>query len=128
MRVDVCVVGDRTTLVDDDLTAIIEQNVFVDSAIVLDGQVVSERNLHPVKDFYILPAVFKNMARQHGAHSIPEPMIQAHRRTVIHHPEPDQRFALGIFRGIHISVILRLKRGVAWVKRVHQCLLRQRPA
>ncbi len=42
VRIDVGVIGDRTALMDDDLAAIVEQNVFVDGAIVFDRQVVAE--------------------------------------------------------------------------------------
>src|SRR5882724_8513072 len=42
VRVDVGVVGDRRALVDDDFAAIVEQNVFVYGAVVLDGEVVAE--------------------------------------------------------------------------------------
>ena len=53
-------------------------------------------------------------------------MVEADRRAVVHHPEPDQRLAFAIFRGIGIAVSLRLERGVARIERVDQGLYRQR--
>ena len=42
MGINISVVGDGTASVNDELAAIIQQNVFVDGAIVLDRQVVAE--------------------------------------------------------------------------------------
>ena len=106
VRVNICVVGNRAALVNDDLTAVVQQNVFVDGAIVLDRQVIAEGYFDAMKNLDVLATVFENVAREHGANAISQPVVQAYRRTVIHHPEPDQRLALGIFDGINVSVIL----------------------
>ena len=42
MRVDVRVVGDRHVVADDDLAAVVEQDVAVDRGAVADGDVVAE--------------------------------------------------------------------------------------
>ena len=126
VRVHVGIVRNRRTLVNDDFAAIIQQHVFVDGAVVFDGQVVAKRNFHPVKNLHVLSAVLEYMAGQHGAHAKSQPVIQADGRTVIHHPEPDERLTFGVFRGVHVAVVFRFKRGISWIKRVDQRLLRQR--
>ena len=88
---------------DDDLSAVVEQNVLVNGAIVPDGQVVTEREFHPVKDLHVFPAMLEDVPSQHRAETISEPVIQSGWRTVEHHPEPDQRLALRIFHGVEFS-------------------------
>ena len=94
---------------DDDFAAVIEQNIFVDGAVVFDCQVVAEGEFHSVKNFHVTAAMLENVAGKHGAHRMPQPVVQAHGRPVIHHPEPDQWLALAILCGIRISVVFRLQ-------------------
>ena len=70
--------------------------------------------------------MLENMAGQHGAHFVSQPVIQADRRAVVHHPEPDQRLAFAVLRSVGVTVSLGLQRGVARIKRVDQSLHRQR--
>ncbi len=67
--VDVGVVGDGAAGVDDDLAAVVEQDVFVDGAVVFHRQVVAEGNLDAVEDFYVLAAMLEDVAREHVAHA-----------------------------------------------------------
>jgi len=62
VRVDVGVIGDRRSFVNDDLPAVVEQNVFVNGAIVLDRQVVAEGKLHAVKNLNVTAAMLENVA------------------------------------------------------------------
>src|ERR1700682_3516946 len=62
VRVDVGVIGNRRSFMNDDLSPVIEQNVLVNGAIVFDGQVVTEGKLHAVKDFDVVAAMFEYMA------------------------------------------------------------------
>jgi hypothetical protein len=55
MRVNVGIVGDAGTFVQDDLAAIVEQDVLVDGAGVFDGEVVAVGELDVVKDLTCLP-------------------------------------------------------------------------
>jgi len=41
--VDIGVIGDRRSFVNDDFSSVIEKHVFVNGAVVLDGQVCSQR-------------------------------------------------------------------------------------
>src|SRR5205807_8224015 len=100
-------------------------HIFVNGAIVFDGQVIAERKFHAVKYLYVLAAIFEDVAGEHGAHSEPQPMVEPDGGTVVHHPEPDKGLALGIFRSIHVAVVFRLKGCVAWIKSMSQCLSRQ---
>ncbi len=102
------------------LAAVVEQNVLVDGAIVFDRQVVAEGKLNAVKDLDVVAAMFEYVAGQHGAHLVSQPVIQADRRAVVHHPEPDQRLAFAILRGIGVAVGFGFQRGVARIKRVDE--------
>src|SRR5678815_5424491 len=104
----------------DDLPAVVEQNVFVDGAIVFDRQVVTEGKFHAVKDFDVVAAMPEHMPGQHGAYFMSQPVIQADWRAVVHHPEPDQGLAFTVLRGVCISICLGFQGGVA---RVQRCLL-----
>src|SRR6185312_15196495 len=53
-------------------------------------------------------------------------MVETNRGAIKHHPEPDQRFAFGIFLRVHIAIVFRLKGSVARIKAVHQRLLGER--
>ncbi len=46
----------------DDFAAIIQQDIFVDRAVVFDRQVVAERELDPVKQSYVLADVLEERA------------------------------------------------------------------
>src|ERR1041385_2378847 len=70
-----------------------------------------------MKDFYVTAAMLEDMAREHGAHTKSEPVIQPNWRTVVHHPEPDEWLAFGILCGINIAIIFRLERGIARIER-----------
>src|SRR5260370_20912310 len=50
VAVDVGVVGDAGAVVEDDLSAVIEQDVLVDRSVVPGGEVVAEGELHVVED------------------------------------------------------------------------------
>src|SRR5258708_23696280 len=78
VRVDVGVVGNRRSFMNNDLSAVIEQNVLVNGAIVFDRQVVTEGKLHAVKDFDVVAAMFENMAAPHGTHPVSPPLMHAH--------------------------------------------------
>src|SRR5579864_4132805 len=121
--VDIGIVGDRGTLVDDELAAVIEQNVLVDGAVVLDGEVVAVGNLDAVEDLDVLAAVLEDVARDHGAEAEAQPVIQAGRGAVEHHPEPDEGLALGVLGGVDVAVIFGLKRGVARIETMHRDLV-----
>src|SRR5947209_11056456 len=56
VSVNVCIVGDRTSGMNDEFTPVIKQNIFVDSAIIFHRQVVTESDFNSVKNFYILAA------------------------------------------------------------------------
>ena len=58
MRVHVGVVGDGTARVDDEFAAVVEQNLFVNGAIVFNGEAVAECDLDAVEKFNIIAAVF----------------------------------------------------------------------
>src|SRR5258705_10273365 len=102
----------------DDLATIVEQYILVNGAIVFNRQVVAEREFHPVKDLYVLAAKLEDVAGEHGAHTKSQPMVEADRGAVVHHPEPDERLTLGIFRSIHVTVVFRLESCVARIKSV----------
>jgi len=53
---------------DDDLAAIVEENIFMDDAVVFNGQVVSERDFHAVEYLYVHAAMFEDVTGEHGAH------------------------------------------------------------
>src|SRR5438874_9790077 len=91
----------------DDLSAIVEENIFMDDAVVFNGQVVSERDFHAVEYLYVHAAMFEDVTGEHGAHPKAQPVVQSHRGAVVHHPKPDERLALGIFHCIDVSVIDR---------------------
>ena len=124
VRIDVGVIGDGRAFVNDDLAAVIEQNVFVDGAVVLHRQVVAIRHFDTMKDFHILAAVLEDVPGQHRANPIPECMIHSNGRPVVHHPKPDQRLAFGVFRRVHVSVVFRLQRRVARIERMDERVLR----
>ncbi len=52
-------------------------------------------------------------------------MVQAGGRAVKHHPEPDQRLALGVLLGVHVAVVFRFQGRIARIERVDERLLRQ---
>src|SRR5437016_9159194 len=79
---------------DDDLAAIVEENIFMDDAVVFNGQVVSERDFHAVEYLYVHAAMFEDVTGEHGAHPKAQPVVQSHRGAVVHHPKPDERLAL----------------------------------
>ena len=125
MRIDIGVVGDRRAFMNDHLATVIEQHVFVDGAVVFDGQVVTIRDFHAVEYLHVLPNMFQHMLREHGAHAKAEPMVQPHGRAIEHHPEPDEWLARGILRAVHIAVVLRFQGGVAGIETMDQRLLGQ---
>ena len=96
VRVDVGVVGDAGAFVEDDLAAVVEQDVLVDGAGVLDGEVVAVGELDVVEDFDVLAEVPEDVAAQHAAEAEAKPVIEAERRAVEHLPEPDERLADGV--------------------------------
>src|SRR6266566_3018817 len=110
-----------------ELAAVVQQNVFVNCAIVFHREVVAEGDFHAVENLHVLAAMLEYMTSEHSAHSEPEPVIQPHGRAVVHHPKPDQRFALCIFRTIHIAVILGLQAGVTRIEGMDQSLLSGAP-
>src|SRR6516165_4859266 len=90
MGIDIGIVGDRRAGMDDDFTAIIEQNILVNRTVVFDRQIVAIRDFDPVEDLHIAPAVLENMAGQHGPKAESEPVVQAGRGAIEHHPEPEE--------------------------------------
>src|SRR4051812_43347446 len=75
--IDIGVIGNRRAFTNNDFTAIIEQDVFVNYAVVLNGKVVAERDLNPVKDLHVLATMFEDVAGDHVAHAETEPVVQA---------------------------------------------------
>jgi hypothetical protein len=78
-----------------------------------------------MKDLYVFSHMFEHMFRNHGTHAEAQPVIDAHRRAVKHHPEPDQGFTLGVFLCVHVAIIFRLQGSIARIKAVHHGLLCQ---
>src|SRR5205807_1822466 len=111
---------------DDELAPVIQQNVLVDGAVVFHRQVVAETDFYPMENLYVLAAMLEDVARQHAPHAEPQPMIQARRRAVKHHPEPYQRLALGIFFGVSVSVIFWFQRRIARIEVSKQRLVSER--
>src|SRR5579872_2097363 len=93
MGIYVGVIRDGAAGMDHDFTAIVEQDVLMDYAVVFHRQVISKGDFDPVKDLYVLTDMFEDMAAKHGSHAISEPVVQANGRAIKHHPEPDQRLA-----------------------------------
>src|SRR5205823_3307989 len=89
-----------------------------------------EADLDAVEDFHVLAETLKNVFGQHVPQAKTKPMIQAERRAVKHHPEPDQGLALGVARGVDVAIVLRLESGVPRIEsmdhRLHSQLRRPR--
>src|SRR6059058_1946931 len=100
----------------DNFSAIIEENIFMDDAVVFDCQVVAERDFHAVEYLYVLAAMFEDVTGEHGAHPKAQPVIQSHGRAVVHHPKPDERLALGVFHCIDVPVVFGLECRVARIE------------
>ena len=77
MRVNICVIGDGASLANDELAAVVEENIFVDDAVVLDREVVAERNFNSVKELHILAKRLEHVFGDHVAHAISQPVIEA---------------------------------------------------
>ena len=105
-----------------DLATVVEQDVFVDGAIVLNREIVSKRHFHSVEYLYVLPAMLEDVPSQHGPHPEPQPVIKSCRRSVKHHPKPDQWLALSIFGSVHIPIVFRFQRSISRIKRMYQRL------
>jgi hypothetical protein len=120
VRVDVGVVGDAGSFVQDDLAAIVEQDVLVDGAGVFDGEVVAVGELDVVEDFDVLAEVPEDVAAKHAAEAEAEPVVQAEGGAVEHLPEPDERLADGVLLGVYVTVVLRFERDVAGVEALGQ--------
>src|SRR5512144_210651 len=82
--IDVGVIGNRAAFVDHDFAPVVQQDVFVDYAIVFNGQVVAVGNFHAMKNLHVFTNVFEHMFGNHGAHPKAQPVIDPHRGTVKH--------------------------------------------
>src|ERR1700733_800635 len=109
MGVHRSIVGDGSTLADDELAAVVEHHEFVNGAIIFDREVVTETELDPVEDLYVLADVFEDVLGQHLAKAKTEPVIQSQRRAIEHLPEVNQRLALAILLHVDVAVILGFK-------------------
>ena len=56
---------------DDNFAAVVEQDVFVDGAVVFDREVIAKRKFHAMKYFDVAAAMLENVARKHGTHFVP---------------------------------------------------------
>src|SRR5262249_27788588 len=54
VRVNVGIIGYGSPLTDDDFATVIKQDIFVDHAIVFDGEVIAETDLNAMKDLDVL--------------------------------------------------------------------------
>src|SRR6202789_43977 len=120
VRINVGIVRDAGPLVQDDLAAIVKQNILVDGAVVADGEGVAVGELDVVEDLDVLAQMAKDVATQHAAKAEPQPVIESNRRAVEHLPEPDERLAKRIFFWIDVAVILRLEGCVTRVEALNQ--------
>ena len=106
--------------VQDDLSAVVEQDILVDGAVVLDGEVVAVGELHVVEDLHAFADVLEDVAAEHAAEAESEPVVEAEWRAVEHLPEPDERLAEGVPLDVDVTVVLGLERGVARVEGLKQ--------
>src|SRR5258708_16216999 len=121
--VDIGVVGYGAAGVHDDLSTVIQQYILVDHAVVFDRQVVAVGKLHAVEYLDVLAHMLEDVFREHGAEAESLPVVDPNRRAVIHHPEPDQGFALAILGCVHVAVVFGLESRVARIKIVDSNLL-----
>src|SRR5579884_522641 len=69
-----------------------------------------------MEELHVLADVLEHVARDHIAHAVSKPVIQTERRTVEHHPEPDQWFPRLVFFRIDVAVVLGFKSDVARIE------------
>src|SRR6266481_8142845 len=93
VRIDIGVIGDGAAAMNNDFSAVVQQNMPMDHAIIFHGQIVSKGKFYPMEDFYILADVFKNMPGKHGPYPETQPVVLSEGRAVEHNPEPDKGFA-----------------------------------
>src|SRR5580698_10550931 len=100
----------------------------MNGAVVFHGEVVAVGHFHAVENLYVLSARLENMASQHGTNPVSQPVVEAGRGAVEHHPEPNQGLALVVLGDINVAVGLWFEGGIARIEGVNQYLLSQRGA
>ena len=112
--VDIGVVGDTGALVEDDLSAVVEHDVFVDGAGVFDGEVVAVGELDVVEDFDVLAEVTEDAAASMQRNGSRQWLRPTGERSNI--ARTRLGLADGVFFGVDVAVVLGLEGGVEGVE------------
>jgi hypothetical protein len=110
------VLGNGGALADDELAAIVEEDVVVDDDVVFKGEVVAEGELDAVVDLYVFADAFEDVLAEHGAQAEAEPVVESDGRAVEHAPEPDEGLDEGVALGVDVAVVLGLEGDVGGIE------------
>jgi len=108
---------DRRAFTDDELAAVVEQDVVVDDDVVFEGEVVAEGELDAVVNLDVGADAFEDVLAEHGAKAEAEPVVKGDGGAVEHAPEPDEGLDEGVAFCVDVAVVFGLEGDVGGIER-----------